>query len=228
MADTDRLSQISCITLLCTCFDEHTDLAFYSIPGYTLISDAYRISSHRVVAIYLNNDFSHKKTFINSTSTILESVTIEIWKNDTIASKYLISSVYRPPTALVEALTCFIDEFSCYLVDVQKIYQNAYICGDININLLKINENNNYNTFYESIPSSGFMPQITLPTRLSDTCDIDNIFTNNFEKNHKNFILTRIISNHQMTCCILPNHNAVKRIKREYIEVENKNEKTLG
>ena len=52
--------------------------------------------------------------------------------------------------------------------------------------------------------------QITLSTRLSDTCDmlIDNVFTNNFEKNH-NFLLTRIFSDHQMTCCcILPNHNA--------------------
>ena len=29
LADTDRLSQISCITLQGTCFDEHTDLAFY-------------------------------------------------------------------------------------------------------------------------------------------------------------------------------------------------------
>ena len=39
----------------------------------------------------------------------------------------------------------FIDEFSFYLDDVLKIYRKAYICGDININLLKINENNNYN-----------------------------------------------------------------------------------
>ena len=51
-------------------------MAFYSIPGYTLISDAYRISSHCGVAIYLNNDFSHETKFINSTSTVFESVTI--------------------------------------------------------------------------------------------------------------------------------------------------------
>ena len=65
------------------------------------------------------------------------------------------------------------------------------------------------------------MPQITLPTRLSDTCDtlIDNVFRNNFEKNHKNCIPTRIISDQQMTCCILPNPNAVKRVNRNYIEV---------
>ena len=56
------------ITLQGTCFDEHTDLAFYSIPGYTLISDACCISSHCGVAIYLNNDFSHvtHKQYINS------------------------------------------------------------------------------------------------------------------------------------------------------------------
>ena len=120
-------------------------------------------------------------------STVFESVITEIWKNLTIASKYLISSVYRPPTALVDALTRFIDEFSSYLDDVQKIYRKAYICGDIHINLLKIDENNNFNTFFENITSSGFMLQITLPTRLSDTCDtlIDNIITNNFKKNHK-------------------------------------------
>ena len=114
MTDADKLSQISCITLEGTCFDEHTDLAFYSIPGYTLISDAYRIISHSGVAIYLNNIFLHERKLIKRTSTVFESVTIEIWKKYTIASKYLISSVYRLPTALVEALKRFIYEFSCY------------------------------------------------------------------------------------------------------------------
>ena len=61
LADTDKLSQISCITLQGKCFDKHNDLACYSIHGYTLISDAYRISSHCGVAIYLNKDFSHEE-----------------------------------------------------------------------------------------------------------------------------------------------------------------------
>ena len=63
-------------------------------------------------------------------------------------------------------------------------YIGRHICGDININLLKIHENNHYNSFDENITSNGFMPKITLPTRLSDTCNtlIDNIFTNTFEK----------------------------------------------
>ena len=118
MADADILSQISCITIQCTCFDVPTDLAFYSIPSCTLISDAYRISAHKGVAIYFNNDFSHEIKLINSTSTVFDSVTIEIWKNYTIASKNFIRSVYRPPTGLVDALTRFVDEFFWYIDDV--------------------------------------------------------------------------------------------------------------
>ena len=61
-------------------------------------------------------------------------------------------------TMLFNGLTRFVNEFSCYIDNMQKIYIKAYICGDINIYLLKINESNNYNAFYESVTLSGFMP----------------------------------------------------------------------
>ena len=61
--------------------------------------------------------------------------------------------------------------------------------------------------FYENLTAHSFMPLITLPTRLSDTCDtqIDKIFTNNSDQHHTNCILTRVVSDHQMTCCMLSN-----------------------
>ena len=65
-----------------------TNILTWHSTQYLDILDAYRISSHCGVAIYHNNDFSHERTFINSTSTVFESVTIKMWKNDTIASKY--------------------------------------------------------------------------------------------------------------------------------------------
>ena len=59
---------------------------------------------------------------------------------------------------------------------------SSYICGDFNINLLKINVKAHYNTFFENTLSSEFFPKITLslPTRISETCStlIDNILTN--------------------------------------------------
>ena len=226
LADVDIEAQISCITLQGTCFTEHTDLNMYSIPGYTLVSEAYRISSHCGVAIYIHDDFSYERILTNNVSNMFEHLTIEMWQNSAICNKYLISSVYRPPTSLVEDLTIFIDEFTAFLGESE--HRKAYICGDFNINLLKINENINYNIFYENVTSHGFIPQITLPTRLSDTCDtlIDNIFTNNIGKKHLNCIMSTIISDHQMTCCILPQINH-QRNKNIYIEVENINENTL-
>ena len=47
----------------------------------------------------------------------------------------------------------------------------------MNINLVKISENPSYNLLYENMTAHSFMPLITLPTRLSNTCDTlsDNI-----------------------------------------------------
>ena len=57
---------------------------------------------------------------------------------------------------------------------------SSYICGDFNINLLKINVKAHFNTFGENTLSSGFFSKITLPTRISETCSTlnDNILTN--------------------------------------------------
>ena len=62
----------------------------------------------------------------------------------------------------------------------------------------------------DNITSSGFKPQITLPTHLSDTSDM--LIEYIHQKNHENFILTRTISEHQMTCCILTNHNVINAV----------------
>ena len=68
----------------------------------------------------------------------------------------------------------------------------SYICGDFNINLLKIHTKTHYNTFFENLLSSGFFPKITLPTRICDSCStvIDNIFSNVIEPNSVNLLVS--------------------------------------
>ena len=87
----------------------------------------------------------------------------------------------------------------------------VYVCGDYNIDLLKVNSNNDYCLLYGNVLSSSFAPKITPPTRicrllnlylvilwildfkyillLSSLCDttstlIDNVSTNVIEKEH--------------------------------------------
>ena len=100
-------------------------------------------------------------------------------------------------------------------------YQRAYISGDTNINPLKINENQHYNSFYDNVIMQGFIPHITLPTRLSDTCDtlIDNIFSNNVGVNG-------VLSDHQITFSIILGSNYAHS-KDKFIEVESIIQRTI-
>ena len=60
--------------------------------------------------------------------------------------------------------------------------KEIYLAGDFNTDFLKIDTNNNYQEFYDSITSSGSLPQIIQPTRVTEypTTVIDNIYTNTF------------------------------------------------
>ena len=161
----DINSQIDCITLQGTCFNENTDLTFYKIPGYSLISNPYRLSTYCVVAIYLHEKFSYGRKYVDTFSTDFESLTFEICRNDSTSNKYLLTTVYRPTKPLIEDLMTFTGKFSSFLRDVHSRYNKAYICGDMNINLLQISENTSYNLFYKNLTAhSCIMPLISHKT----------------------------------------------------------------
>ena len=85
-----------------------------------------------------------KKNLLVNHSTMSQNVVdVEIWRTGFRSQKYLIGSIYRPPTVLIYDLTCFMNDFSECLYVIGSQYQTTYISGDININLLKINENQN-------------------------------------------------------------------------------------
>ena len=64
------------------------------------------------------------------------------------------------------------------------------MCGDYNVDLLKINNVQFNENYFDSIISSGYVPTITLPTRLSDNSSlIDNVFTSNLSNALSAYIL---------------------------------------
>ena len=71
------------------------------------------------------------------------------------------------------------------LFKLNKENKEIYICGDFNINLLKYDEDIAVQEFYNLMTSNGFIPQITLPTRITDSSMtlIDNIYSNTFLNN---------------------------------------------
>ena len=82
-----------------------------------------------------------------------------------------------------------------------EIANELIIAGYFNINLLKINENEVYSNFFETLISHRLYPQITLPTRFtrSNGTLIDNFFCklNKAILESKTGILTNKLSDHQ-------------------------------
>ena len=125
------------------------------------------------------------------------------------SNKYVIFCVYRVATGLTPDLLLFIDKFT----ELLEIFQNkkAFFCCNTNINLLEIVNKTHFNTFYENITQSGYLPQITLRMRLGSNTLIVNIFTNNIQRSHTNCILQHKLSDHQAMICILKNRTPMKR-----------------
>ena len=63
----------------------------------------------------------------------------------------------------------FINEFTLLIVSLEKYRLNINLAGDYNLNLLNINNDELCNEFFDLITSHSLLPQITLPTRLSQT-----------------------------------------------------------
>ena len=77
--------------------------------------------------------------------------------------------------------------------------KNTFVCGNFNINLLSITVNEHYSSYLEGILSSGFLPTITLPARLSKNSTlIDNIFINKQDRLNFAGFLNNEISDHQI------------------------------
>ena len=89
-------------------------------------------------------------------------------------------------------------EFSATLIECNARGRNTYLCGDYNVDLLKMNRLQFNENYFDSILSSGYVPTITLPTRLSDNSSLlDNVFTTNISNTLSAYILNVHISDHQ-------------------------------
>ena len=135
---------------------------------------------------------------ITHTSKLFESLIVEMWPNNCKYQKYIIGSIYRLPSYVNIDIEIFTEEYTELLNNLRSRSKFVYLCGDYNIDLLKISTNNVFNKFYENITSCGFIPKITLPTRICDTTStlIDNVSTNAIDKSHICGILIHPISDH--------------------------------
>ena len=84
------------------------------------------------------------------------------------------------------------------LHSISGSYHDCFICGDLNLDLLKIENYKNISKFHDSINSLAFIPTISKPTRITEGSFslIDSIFVNNrcnYKSRNLNFDLTHLL-----------------------------------
>ena len=220
---------VSVITLQETWADNEIEMNYFNLPNYTMVYDNSRLSKHGGLITYIHDSFSFERlsdVVYNQNSTVYESMFLKIHNKTSEFTKYIIGNIYRRPSSILAELDQFIEEFTLVAHNLQEKPSKSYLCGDYNINLLKIDSSQHYSRFFENMTTLGFFPQITRPTRLSGDSNtlIDNIFTNNFCKPHLAGILVTPVSDHLMQFCIVKGRQG-RNINNfpKCIEVENIN-----
>ena len=112
-----------------------------------------------------------------NTSNIWEGLFIEI-TGDSLKKKVISGNLYRPPNNILANYRQFIEELNTQIENLTNNNQELILTGDLNIDLLQMNNKNIIDEFFDNIISHCLYPAITLPTRFSTSnCTlIDNIF----------------------------------------------------
>ena len=107
--------------------------------------------------------------------------------------KVYIMCVYRAPGTDIA-------QFNMEFEDILDKMKNRkiFICGDLNIDLLKCDSHNGTKHFVDLLYSNGYFPLISRPTRITENSGtlIDNIFTSEISVGIKSGILINDITDH--------------------------------
>ena len=152
-------------------------------------------------ALYIRKgqDYNLRPDLSKSVLSVAENIFIEITLENN--KKMLIGCFYRHHTSI----KFFVDEFLLDILNKVLMEKNK-ICtliGDFNIDLLKIDEHEDTNYFYNIISAHGFRPLILQPTRITSSSAslIDNIFINDMSIESVGGNLTTSISDHFPQFC---------------------------
>ena len=125
---------------------------------------------------------------------VLETLFVELKINNKKES-VVVGVLYRPPNNKMKE---FEDELEKLLSKIIKENKLFYLMGNINIDILKMNQVLTVDRFMCQLFSSSLYPLITKPTRIMDRSAtlIDNILTNSLDDSNLRGILITDISDH--------------------------------
>ena len=134
------------------------DLSPYAIPGYQLINCPRSCSIHSGLIIYLREEFSYDIKLIQRDSDLWDGLFIDI-QGGNLHGKLTIGNIYRPPrnnnsnACVVEK---FLNELSHIIANLCRNKYNTFITGDMNLDLLKIDEREKFQAYFDLFVTNSF------------------------------------------------------------------------
>ena len=163
-----------------TWITDESKLPLVSIEGYNCYHVKPTASSHGGLITYVDNSFEVAVIKKIDFSTVWEGFFLEL-KHSSLKNKFVIGSIYKPPRNNNNAnnIYTFTTEIEPILQELSTANTEVLICGDYNINLLKLAGESHLADFFDMMLAHSFYPKITLPTRVNNSSGatlIDNIF----------------------------------------------------
>ena len=128
---------------------------------------------------------NHELSDLSTNNENLETVFANITHNNKLIK---IGCCYRPPSS--SNIDQFISELYDKILAIELHSCDFYLCGDFNLDLLKVNEDRNVTKFIDTLSTLTLLPTIVKPTRVTETSFtlIDNIFTNRIHDVHSGIL----------------------------------------
>ena len=153
----------TCIILTETWLTQDRDNIF-NIQGFHCIN-LYRNNYGGGIKVYVKDHFQFKVlnqfTVLNN---LLEMLTIELLYDN---HRFLLTSIYHPPTSFPTKNIEFVDLFTLYLNQLIDLKIPLIIAGDVNINLLNPNNSAYVDMYIRNLLERGMKPLVTLPTKVN-------------------------------------------------------------
>ena len=204
--------------------------AFLQNMGFNLIYDEPTKSRGGVgllfnikIKVSQRNDLKINKIKIQGNTLDIENIWCEAQLPNN--RNIVLGVVYKHPGCSVDCLNSFKEEFGKRLEKINNEQKECIIAGDLNIDGLKINKNENVKEFFNTILDQDFMPMITLPTRVTDHSAtlIDHIIVNTELLKKQGEITSGIIfsdiSDHLPNFIVIKNQSPSQKKERPLIRI---------
>ena len=169
----------------------------YMLNNYRLEVSSQTELRGKGVAAYIDDSLTYsRRGDLESSTKEVQSTFIEIRVS---RKTIIIGALYRSPSFPASA---FLDPFEETLDKVNNEHKLCLLGGDFNFDILKHNTDDTTSNFVNLLASSGFLPCISLPTRITSQSStlIDNFFCNDLSLVESSTVLLNDISDHLPIC----------------------------